>query len=63
MNIIKDLMTITDKSIDYITKLIKDSDIGDTAEHIEEIYAALGAVAVLITDFARKNLENKKELN
>lgn len=57
MNINKDLINITDKSIDYITKLIIDSDI---AENKEEIYAVLGAVAALITDFARKNLENKR---
>lgn len=53
MNIRETLLSITDKSIEYITQLIMDSDI---AENKEEIYTALGAVAVLINAFVKKNL-------
>ena len=54
---VKDLLDITDKSIDYITQLIMDSDIAETKE---EIYTALSVVAILINDFVKKHLEKKE---
>lgn len=60
-----ELLDITDKAIKYITDLILDSDIAETKE---EVYTALGVVAVLMNDFVKKTLghsviivERKKE--